>query len=187
MNHFDPIHSTNLPSSNPPSSKRHPARVWGRFLAGVLLGALVAGSAVVYSQATKATLMGFSGSGWFARHHGARNIETALERAEFAIDWILSRVQASAEQRAKAKSVVENAIRELYPAKEQHRQNREALMQALLQPSVDRAALERARQSELQLAETVSTRLVNALAEISEILTPEQRAALAERVSRFHH
>jgi uncharacterized membrane protein len=187
MNHFDPIHSTNPPSSNPPSSMRQYLRPWGKFLAGVLLGALVAGSAVVYSQASKGILGGFSGHGWFGRHTGGGSIETAIERAEFATDWILSRIQVSAEQREKAKSVVENAIRDLYPAKEQHRQNREALMQALLQPSVDRAALERARQSELQLAESVSTRLVNALAEISEILTIEQRAELAERISRIHH
>ena len=191
MNHFDPIHSINTPSSNPPSStppstKRDHPRLWGRFLAGVLLGAVVAGSAVVYSQVSKTAFVGFSGPIWFAHHHGTGNIETAIERGQFTTDWILSRIQASADQRARAKSVVENAIRDLYPTKEQHRQNRETLMQALLQPSVDRAALERARQSELQLAETVSTRLVDALAEISEILTPDQRAEVAEQISRFH-
>jgi protein CpxP len=197
MNHFDPIHSMNTPSLNPPSSnpppsnapstKRGHPRLWGRFLAGVLLGAVVAGSAVVYSQVTKTALMGFSGPAWFARHHGAGNIETAIEHGEFATDWIFSRIQASADQREKAKSVVENAIRELYPAREQHRQNRETLMKALLQPSVDRAALETVRQSELQLAETVSTRLVNSLADLSEILAAEQRAEVAEWISRFHH
>src|SRR4030095_4870262 len=151
MNPFDPIHSINTPSvnpsssnpssSNPSSTKRGHPRLWGRFLAGVLLGAVRAGSAVVYSQVTKTALVGFSGPAWFARHHGAGNIETAIEHGEFAPDWILSRIPDSADQRGKAKSVVENAIRELYPAKEQHRQNRETLMKALLQPSVDRAAL----------------------------------------------
>src|SRR5262245_64605735 len=123
MNPFDPIHSINTPSlnpssSNPPSSnpsstKRGHPRLWVRFLAGVLLGAVVAGSAVVYSQVSKAALAGFSGPAWFAHHQGAGNIETAIEHGEFATDWILSRIQASADQRARPKPVDESAIRDL--------------------------------------------------------------------------
>jgi Spy/CpxP family protein refolding chaperone len=181
MNHSNPTNSIN-DHSRP---RRH-RRAWGRFLAGFLMGALLAGSAVVYSQVSRRSELGFSGLGWFGRHNGAGNIETAIERAEFATDWMLTRIQATDEQRQRIRAVVDNAIRDLYPAKEQHQQNRQAMVQALLQTPVDRGALERARQSELQLAETVSSRLVGALADASEILTPEQRAQVAERISRFH-
>jgi periplasmic protein CpxP/Spy len=180
MNQSNPANSMN---DSQQGRHRH---VWGKFLAGLLMGTLLAGSVVVYSQVSRGSQLGFSGPGWFGRHNGSGNIETAIERAEFATDWMLSRIQATDEQRQRVKAVVDNAIRDLYPAKEQHQQNRQALVQALLQTSVDRAALEKARQSELQLAETVSSRLVSALADVSEILTPEQRAQLAERVSRFH-
>jgi Spy/CpxP family protein refolding chaperone len=169
------------------SQQRRRRGGWSRFLGGFLMGALLAGSAVVYSQVGRGTQLGFSGPGWFGRHNGTGTIETAMERAEFATDWMLTRIQATDEQRQRVKAIVDNAIRDLYPAKEQHQQNRQALVQALLQTPVDRGALETARQSELQLAETVSSRLVGVLADVSEILTPEQRAQPAERVSRFHH
>ena len=51
-------------------------------------------------------------------------------------------------------------------------------------PVIDRAALEQIRASQLQLAEQLSLRITQALADTAEVLTPEQRAALAERIQR---
>jgi protein CpxP len=84
------------------------------------------------------------------------------------------------------KSIVQNAINDLSEVKEQHQQNRQALLDTLGQPTVDRAALGEIRQSELQLAETASSRLVDAIADVAWVLSPEQRAKLIELVSRFH-
>jgi Spy/CpxP family protein refolding chaperone len=66
---------------------------------------------------------------------------------------------------------------------------REARQQAvalLAEPTVDRAALEVLRAGQLQLAEGASRRLTQALADVADVLTPEQRRQLAERAARWH-
>jgi uncharacterized membrane protein len=68
-----------------------------------------------------------------------------------------------------------------------HSQNRQALLQALAQPTIDRATLGDIRHAELQLADTASEQIVTALADVAEVLTPEQRIKLLEFTSRWHH
>jgi Spy/CpxP family protein refolding chaperone len=52
---------------------------------------------------------------------------------------------------------------------------------------VDRAGLEEIRKAEIALADEASKKLVQALADVSEVLTPEQRQALLEHAQRFRH
>jgi Spy/CpxP family protein refolding chaperone len=73
------------------------------------------------------------------------------------------------------------------PVREQHLAQRQALLEALKQPTIDRQALEQLRQAKLQLAETASSRLAEALADIAEVLTPEQRTELLAFAARWHH
>ncbi len=46
--------------------------------------------------------------------------------------------------------------------------------------------LEALRANQLQLAEQASKRFTQALADIADVLTPEQRKQLAERMGRWH-
>ena len=108
-------------------------------------------------------------------------------RIEFATDWILSRIEASDEQRQQVKAIVQATVQDLAPRREQHHQNHQTMLQALTQTTIDPAALENIRHAELQLAEEVSKRLVTSLADIAEVLTPEQRTRLAEFIGRWHH
>ena len=149
-------------------------RFWLGLVSGVVLGALFATSASVYSH-------------WGWRHrHGGMDPATVSERAGFMTEWVLRKVDASDEQQEQVNAIVEATITDLFPLKDQHRANREAMRAALSQPTIDRQALENIRQSELQLVETMSSTIVEAVANAAEVLTPEQRTELAELAARFH-
>jgi Spy/CpxP family protein refolding chaperone len=109
------------------------------------------------------------------------------DRVEFAADWVLNRVQATDAQREQVKGVLAQALQDLGPLRDRHRQHRDAFAAALAEPTVDRAALEALRRAELQLAEQASTRIVTALGDIADALTPEQRAELLKLAEQFRH
>jgi protein CpxP len=155
-----------------------------RFLAGMvtggLLASLLAGGASLYAQARPRR------GRWFGAGHRPFDPEIAGERAAFATDWILLRVDASEEQRRQVQAIVQTAVKDLLPMRDQHHQHREALREALTQPTINRGSLEEVRRAELQLADEASSRLVEAIASAAEVLTPEQRAKLAELADRWH-
>lgn len=146
----------------------------GGFVLGAVLGAAVAIAVGAYSH----------GPGSWDQSDTAAN---AIERAELATDFVLSQVKADESQRQKAKTIVRDTIDALFPLKLEHQASRQAFIDALSQPSVNRAALELIRQEEMQRANTASTRLVQAVADIADVLTPEQRTQLIELATRFHH
>jgi Spy/CpxP family protein refolding chaperone len=111
--------------------------------------------------------------------------EDRAARVDFGTDWVLSRVEATEEQKTRIKAIVQAALGDLAQVRDQHLQHRQAFIEALKQPSVDRAALHQLRQAELGLAESASQRLVDAIADAADVLTPEQRGKLAEMASQF--
>jgi periplasmic protein CpxP/Spy len=186
MSTLDDTRSAGVQQTARPRSRR-------RFLMGVVtggfLGSLLAGGINLYSHAQP-------GPGWWFRaghgpggswRQGTYDPDMVRAHIEFATDWILSRIDASDEQRQQVKAIVQATVQDLAPMREQHHQNKQTMLQALTQPSIDRAVLGDIRQAELQLAETASERMVAALADVAEVLTPEQRTRLAEFMSRWHH
>ena len=164
-----------------------------RFLAGALtgglLGSLLAGGVSLYAQAQPGPGWWFGagrGPGGHFRH-AAYDAEMMKTRIEFATDWLLSRIEASEAQHQQVKAIVQATVQDLAQMREQHHQNRQALMRALAQPTIDRPTLEDIRHAELLLADTASERIVTALADVATVLTPEQRTKLLEFTSRWHH
>jgi periplasmic protein CpxP/Spy len=155
-----------------------------RFLAGMvtggLLASLLAGGASVYAHAHPGP------GGWFGAGHGRVDPSLAGGRAAFATDWILHRIDASEEQRQQVQAIVQAAVKDLLPMRDQHLQYRQALREALTQPAINRDTLAEIRRAELQLADVASSRLVEAIAGAAEVLTPEQRAKLAELAALWH-
>lgn len=169
---------------------RKSRRRWllGGLLAGGLFGSLATLSAGLHAQMAGPFGLHRVGHG----HHGGwmgrdLNPEALAERLDFATDWALTRVGANDGQRARVKAIVQAAAGDLSGLRLQHRENRAALVEALQAPAIDRAALEALRRAELQLAETASARLLAAVADAAEVLTPEQRARLAEGLARHRH
>jgi len=117
----------------------------------------------------------------------AMSPEAAKEHLQIATKWMLRDIDASPEQQDRVNTIAAGVVDDLFRLKERHQQNRDAFhAQFGGGAAVDRAALEQIRKSEMGLADEASKRLVQALADVSDVLTPEQRQALAERIHRHH-
>jgi protein CpxP len=126
---------------------------------------------------------GFHGFGGGWGHH-RMSPEAMHEHLQVGVKWALRDVDATEEQKERVSAIVGAALTDLHGLKERHHANRDEFHAQLTGPAVDRGALERIRKAELALAEEASRRLVDAVADAAEVLTPEQRKALAERHAR---
>jgi Spy/CpxP family protein refolding chaperone len=133
---------------------------------------------------------GLSGGGPGGGHRfGAQMMHdpaAVKQHAGMALEWLLRGVSASDEQKQRAKRISDGLIDELVPSAERHRQHREAIARELAKPQIDRAAIERLRKEELALADDASRKVSTAVADLAEVLTPEQRAEILDLVQRFH-
>lgn len=82
--------------------------------------------------------------------------------------------------------IVKGAARDLLPLRARMHETRRRAVERLSQDTVDRAALEALHADHVRLAEQASRRFVEALADVADVLTPEQRRQLAEHIGRWH-
>ena len=116
-------------------------------------------------------------------HHGGRGEwGSNPERAEKMVSRMLSRVDATDEQKKKVAEIVKTAIGDMKAIRDKARNGRRATAELLSGPSIDRNALEALRAEQIQSADAASRRMTQALADAAEVLTPEQRAKLGERM-----
>ena len=114
--------------------------------------------------------------------HGQMNLEQAGERIDKTVKWVLHDVNATDDQKRKVSEIAKSAMRDLLPLRDQHHAARSQAIDLLSRPAIDRDAIEQLRALELELAEAASKRISQALADTAEVLTPEQRVKLAERI-----
>ena len=120
--------------------------------------------------------------GW-GRRHGLDSEEMA-RRLDWRIGRLIQDVGGTQQQKDRLVAIATAARAELKPMREQLRQARRAGLDLLAAPVVDRRALEQQRVSQMQLADARSRRMVQAMADAAEVLTPEQRAKVAERMKQ---
>lgn len=128
------------------------------------------------------------GFGYRAFAHRGHFGSGPLDPAEFdaRIERILKHlyveIDATDPQKQQLEPIIKQAAQDLLPLRERMRAARGEALALLSAETIDRSAIERLRAEQLQLAETASKRLTVALADAAEVLTPEQRQALAERL-----
>jgi Spy/CpxP family protein refolding chaperone len=98
-------------------------------------------------------------------------------------------VDATEAQKAALAPIVKAAARDLLPIRTRFHDARRQAIELLSRDTIDRGAIETLRAEQLALAEQASRRLVQALTDAADVLTPEQRRELAGRIGRWrgHH
>jgi Spy/CpxP family protein refolding chaperone len=94
----------------------------------------------------------------------------------------LDRIDASAEQRTRIRAIAEAARSDLQGLRGQRRAHADQALALLARPEVDAAAAEALRQQMLRQHEQASARMMQALLDVARVLTPAQRATLAEQM-----
>lgn len=162
-----------------------PRRRFFRRAAIATIATLVAGGAA--GLGVKAFAHG--PGGW---HRGGFMGGAPLDPAE--VDQHLNRmlrhlyaeIDASDTQKQQLAPIVKAAAADLLPLKMRMHEARRQAVELLSRDLIDRAALEALRVDQLRVAEQASQRLVQALADVADVLTPEQRKELAQRIGRWH-
>jgi Spy/CpxP family protein refolding chaperone len=113
--------------------------------------------------------------------------ESMQRRAEAMVKFWLADVDATEAQEKQIAGIMTTTMRELAPLREKHHEARKQAMEALSRPQVDRGALETIRAQEIALADQVSRRITQSLADAADVLTPPQRAKLAEKMQQRRH
>jgi Spy/CpxP family protein refolding chaperone len=148
---------------------------------GLLVFALFAGGALGYAAKSYA-------HGPMSGHRGFMSapLDPAAmdERAERMVKHFAVEVDATSEQRDKLSAIAKGVAKDLAPLRDKARNARNSAVALLKAATIDRAALEQLRSEQLQLADATTRRITQALADAAEVLTPEQRAKLAERFEK---
>jgi protein CpxP len=175
----------NSPTSSSPSAPASRGRK-GVFAIALLAVAVVAG--LTGNMLTTALGQGY---GWHAWHDGAfmggpltpAQIDDRIDRMtkHMAIE-----LDATADQQAKIASIAKAAVNDLHPLHEKAQAARSQALTLLTASTIDRSAIERLRAEQIGLAETASKRIAQAVADASEVLSPDQRRKVADWVAVFH-
>lgn len=99
------------------------------------------------------------------------------------IGRLLDSVNATPEQRTQIRQIVDAAQADLKAQPDGGRQLREQAAALFAQPTVDARAAETLRQQMLARHDSASKRMLQAMLDVSRVLTPEQRKLLGERMA----
>lgn len=97
---------------------------------------------------------------------------------------LLDAVKATPEQKQRIQAIQDAARQDLRKLHDGQREMRQQMMAALAAPTIDTARIEALRQQELARHDQASQRLQLAMIDAAQVLTPEQRAQLAERAQQ---
>lgn len=96
------------------------------------------------------------------------------------LERLLERVKATDAQRADVRRIAEAAQKDLRAQHEAARADHQVLVGLLAKPEIDPAAVEAQRRKDLARHDAASKRMTQAMVDIAKVLTPAQRAQVAE-------
>jgi|SRR5882757_75072 len=168
--------NTSPESKGPPSGRPLFSRM---SFAIIVAAATLVGGVAALANATGAC-------GW---HHGmmsGHNAADVSDHVDQMLKHLYVEIDATDAQKAQITPLVKQAVSDLLPLHTQLQAAHTQAVQGLTMSPVDRTALEAARVTHLQLADQASKRLVQLMADVSDLLTPAQRDALAAHLKKMH-
>jgi protein CpxP len=173
----DQSHPASPGSPTGPQAGRRRVRSW-LFVATIALAAALTGAAALRAVSQHYR----HGPGFMS---GSFDPVRVQDRADRAVRHVAIEIDATAEQQEKLRSIVKDVVKDLLPMREKALSARQRGRELLTQPTVDRAAIEALRAEQLALADTASKRFTQALGDVAEVLTPEQRRKLDDRLTEL--
>lgn len=116
---------------------------------------------------------------------GAFDPAQAEERADRMVRHLAVEIDANADQQEKLRTIVRSAVRDILPMRERVQTARQQIPALLTQPTINRAEIEKFRVEQVAAADAFTKRIAQALADAAEVLTPEQRRKVGERLRDF--
>ena len=169
-----------------PQTTNAPRKPWRRIAIATLIAGAVAGLGFKAYAHGGPWGGGCGARGWHAGHGpGAMSPESMQRRADAMVRWMLADVNATEAQQQQIAGIISATMTELAPLRQKHFEARTQAAELLAKPSVDRAALEALRAQEMAAADQVSKRITQSIADAADVLSPEQRAQLVERMQRM--
>lgn len=139
---------------------------------------VIAAAAVAVSAEAQERSPGMGGGGG----HGMMMFGGPPEHMGRRIDHVLDGLNATDAQRTQIKQIAMAAAADLRAQREAGKGLREKSLQIFAAPNVDAAAAESVRAQMQAQHEQASRRTLQAMLDVSKVLTPEQRARLGERM-----
>jgi protein CpxP len=173
---------SNATPENAPSQLK-PKRRW---LRRTLIGVLLVGLGAVGGFGIGA----HSASAWLWHGVGYHRLDPdrAAARIDYRVERVLSRVDATAEQKQKVSAIAKTAVSDLAALGVNPWELRSQFVTLLQADTIDPAAFETLRAEQVSKIDTGSKRIVQAMTEAAAVLTPEQRRQLTEHWNRrFWH
>jgi periplasmic protein CpxP/Spy len=160
-----------------PNSYRRPRRPW------LIVATVALASALTGAVASRAVSQhAWAGHPFMGGTFDPARVEDGADRA---VRHLAIEIDATADQQEKLRAIVKGAVKDLLPMREKAVAARQRARVILTQPTVDRGAIEALRSEQLALADAASKRFAQALGDASEVLTPEQRRKIDDRLAEF--
>jgi Spy/CpxP family protein refolding chaperone len=114
----------------------------------------------------------------------SRDPQEMARRLEHGISHMIRELGGTTEQKDKLVAIAMAALTDAQPLRDQLREARRKGLSLLAAATIDKAALEQLRATQLQAMDGLSKRLLQSMTDSAEVLTPEQRIKLSERMQR---
>jgi Spy/CpxP family protein refolding chaperone len=147
----------------------------------LLVGTFVLALAATVAQTASAQPMGGPGGPGGHGHFGGPGM---MAGQPHQIERLLDAANATPEQRAQIKTIVQAAQTDLRAQHDAGRKLHEQSQALFTQPVVDARAAEALRQQMLAQHDQATKRTLQMMLDVSAVLTPEQRKTLAERMAQ---